>query len=336
MPDIILKLIIRFFFRSVFRTFATFLILLGVSLLFPGLQEYLINLVIASINERLGGADLPPYRPEESPWGIFVAAGFIFAGFISFTIGVLVDKNKEENGREPVIKVYSDPIWLFNLDGDNNIYNPKVSTSVNLAIAAATTRVLLHAANLYRYVDGCPMLMGTPSLTRPLTDETISYARNWKSLQEHYPIPALEQVTLLLAREFRGPTMKYQFHQLQRGDLKIDIAYSLGNNPRVEQRTFYFRQDNGSLIEKDGIAKPHLLNDEVLAEALKNDVITQEEYDQIKKVTEQQRHLYIRDGDDFLSGYPELRAQPNLLSLIKDVNGRVWKMRDLHAVPASD
>jgi len=44
-------------------------------------------------------------------------------------------------------------------------------------------------------------------------------------------------------------------------------------------------------------------------------------------INERRRHLFIRDGEDSLSAYPEIRAQTQLLALIKDVHQRIWDAR---------
>ncbi|MFP7673708.1 hypothetical protein ACG74X_10190 [Marivita sp. S0852] len=335
-----IKIVIeRVILRSVYSKFASGLVILGVGLLVPDFREFIINRLIELLNWIFTAATIPPYETEDSIWPIIVALGLITVGTVIFIIGWRIDeKRKKEQDRidaQPVIDVSAEPSWVYLVSGDKNEDNPLISTSVHISIGAGSKPLKLKKVEFFRYVDGCPMLMSTPTLQRPATDETIEFNGQWNGPLEPYIVPANEEVTLFLKREFRGPTMRYRFDQMERGDLEINLAFSLGNSGDVKDKTFFFRQDKGSLTPTDGVSKPHLLNDDVLEEALQDGVISQDENDRIQTVSERRRHLYIRDGHDFLSGYPELRAQPKLLELIRDAHKRVCDARDAKAMSAN-
>lgn len=183
LPKYAKMIIERVLSRSVFSAFATFLITLGVGLLFPGFREYVINSIIDFINRRSEEANLPPYVPEESDWGLYAANGFILAGFIVFGIGAIIDHRQKIKGRQPGITIESDPSWIFLVKGDKNEKDPLVSTSVYVTVDAGSEALKLKKLAFYRYVDGCPMLMCTPTLTRKATREETAFNSNWDGLE---------------------------------------------------------------------------------------------------------------------------------------------------------
>ncbi len=326
----------RIILRSVYSKFASGLIVLGVGLLVPGFHEFIINRLIELLNWIFTTAGIPPYETADSIWPVIVALVLIAAGLVIFSIGWRIDSKKKAEQDKldavPVIEIISERSWIYLVSGDENEDNPKISTSVKISIETGSKSLKLKKVVFYRYVDGCPMLMSTPTLMRCKTGEEIKFNSEWNGPIEPYTVPANDQVTLLLKREFRGPTMRYRFYQMERGDLEITLGYSLGNSGDLETKTYFFQQDNGSLTPTDGVSKPHLLNDDILDEALENGVITEQELDRIRTVSERRRYLYIRDKDDFLGGFPELRAQTELLKLIEDAHRRICAAQDAKAM----
>lgn len=330
----------RIILRSVYSKFATGLVVLGVGLLVPDFREFIFNRLIDFVNWLFTAANIPPYVAEDSVWPVVVGIGLIVVGVTVFAIGWRIDHKKKQEQEiadaQPAIDVFSERSWIYLVSGDKNEDDPKISTSVNILIEAGSKPLKLKKIEFHRYVDGCIMWGIKPTLERAATNETIEFDGSQETLMEPYTVAAESQARLFLKKEFRGPTMRFRFYQMERGDLEIVLTYSLGNSGEAETRTYLFRQDGGSLTPIESISKPHILNDNVLAEALEANIITQEEHDAIVKVKESRRHLYIRDGDDFLSGQPELRVQTELLKLLEDVNRRVWEMRDLQASSSSD
>ena len=236
------------------------LIILGVSLLIPDFREYIINLFIRSINALLESADLPSYLSEESDWSFYLATALIVSGFIVFVVGWRSDQKKREDqekqSAQPTFLIEQEPSWIALVEGNENDYDPLISTSIHLIILTGSKSVNLNKIVFHRYVDGCFTWPVRPKLVRKATNETIEFDGNWKSLQEPYSIPADSQVKLHLSRNFRGPTMLYSFHELEVGDLDITLEYNVDNSAEQFKKNFILHQTLGSLTETGTLKKP--------------------------------------------------------------------------------
>jgi len=334
-PPFIWTAIKRHLSRSIYSKFATTLIILGIGLLAPGIREFLLNFVIGVINSQFEDVSFLPYTSKETIWPFFIAVCLIFSGLIIFIIGWKIDHKKkkieEEQDAQAVIYIANSSSHIHLKQGNKNELDPRISTGVLITIITGSKPLKLRKVLFHRYVQGCIMLPCTPTLKRHSTKEVIVFGHDWESLREPYSIPADDQATFTLSREFCGPTMRYYYDQLETGDLDITLTYSLGNCNKQHCKRFILHQKEGTLTETGQLKKPPLLNDDALAKALSNKVITQEELDHIMTIDERRRFLYIRDGAPYLKSHVDLRDQPKLLKLLEDVDQRIKEAHDSKA-----
>ncbi len=83
-------------------------------------------------------------------------------------------------------------------------------------------------------------------------------------------------------------------------EYKIVVEFKFDNSMDIENKEYFISNSNGSLKFIQKLSPPPLLNNNILQDALENEIITNVEFGRLRNIGEDDRYYLIRIGEDWV------------------------------------